>query len=126
VAKALTSQHDRSLARGRMAVVVHGPHPVEAAREAVDVAARVLTGDPTAGPEVIEREAGEREKLERLPQLHEVIAGRDQRKLRLLDIGCGTWRFLDIVKQVWPRLPSPAARQSWARCRSISTSSTCS
>jgi ubiquinone/menaquinone biosynthesis C-methylase UbiE len=41
-----------------------------------------------------------------LPQLHEVIAGRDQRKLRLLDIGCGTGRFLDIVKQVWPRLPS--------------------
>jgi ubiquinone/menaquinone biosynthesis C-methylase UbiE len=41
-----------------------------------------------------------------LPQLQEVIAGRDQRKLRLLDIGCGTGRFLDLVKQVWPRLPS--------------------
>jgi ubiquinone/menaquinone biosynthesis C-methylase UbiE len=41
-----------------------------------------------------------------LPQLHEVIIGRDQRKLRLLDIGCGTGRFLDLVKQVWPRLPS--------------------
>jgi hypothetical protein len=41
-----------------------------------------------------------------LPQLHEVIAGRDQRKLRILDIGCGTGRFLDLVKQVWPRLPS--------------------
>ena len=41
-----------------------------------------------------------------LPQLREVFAGRDQRKLRLLDIGCGTGRFLDIVKQVWPRLPS--------------------
>ena len=41
-----------------------------------------------------------------LPQLHEVFVGRDQRKLRLLDIGCGTGRFLDLVKQVWPRLPS--------------------
>jgi ubiquinone/menaquinone biosynthesis C-methylase UbiE len=41
-----------------------------------------------------------------LPQLHEAIAGRDQRKLRLLDIGCGTGCFLDLVKQVWPRLPS--------------------
>jgi ubiquinone/menaquinone biosynthesis C-methylase UbiE len=41
-----------------------------------------------------------------LPQLHEVFAGRDQRKLRLLDIGCGTGRFLDLVKQIWPRLPS--------------------
>ncbi len=41
-----------------------------------------------------------------LPQLREVFAGRDQRKLRLLDIGCGTGRFLDLLKQVWPRLPA--------------------
>ena len=41
-----------------------------------------------------------------LPQLHEVFAGRDQRKLRLLDVGCGTGRFLDSLKQVWPRLPT--------------------
>ena len=41
-----------------------------------------------------------------LPQLHEVFAGRDQRKLRLLDIGCGTGRFLDFLKQGWPRLPA--------------------
>ena len=39
-----------------------------------------------------------------LPQLHEAFAGRDQRKLQLLDIGCGTGRFLDFVKQTWPRL----------------------
>jgi ubiquinone/menaquinone biosynthesis C-methylase UbiE len=39
-----------------------------------------------------------------LPQLHEVFAGRDQRRLRLLDIGCGTGRFLDFLKQAWPRL----------------------
>ena len=41
-----------------------------------------------------------------LPQLHELFAGRDQRQLRLLDIGCGTGRFLDFVKQAWPRLPT--------------------
>ncbi len=41
-----------------------------------------------------------------LPQLREVFAGHDQRKLRLLDVGCGTGRFLDSVKQVWPRLPT--------------------
>jgi ubiquinone/menaquinone biosynthesis C-methylase UbiE len=41
-----------------------------------------------------------------LPQLRECFIGRDQRKLRFLDIGCGTGRFLDLVKQCWPRLPS--------------------
>jgi ubiquinone/menaquinone biosynthesis C-methylase UbiE len=39
-----------------------------------------------------------------LPQLHEKFAGRDQPQLRLLDIGSGTGRFLDFVKQAWPRL----------------------
>src|SRR5215467_10866173 len=41
-----------------------------------------------------------------LPQLREVFAGRDQRRLRLLDLGCGTGRFLDAFKQTWPRLPA--------------------
>jgi ubiquinone/menaquinone biosynthesis C-methylase UbiE len=39
-----------------------------------------------------------------LPDLHEAYAGRDQRKLKLLDVGCGTGRFLDFIKQAWPRL----------------------
>jgi SAM-dependent methyltransferase len=39
-----------------------------------------------------------------LPDLHEAFAGRDQRKLRLLDVGCGTGRFLDFIKRAWPRL----------------------
>lgn len=41
-----------------------------------------------------------------LPPLAQVFAGRDQRKLRLVDIGSGTGRFLDFVKQTWPRLPA--------------------
>jgi ubiquinone/menaquinone biosynthesis C-methylase UbiE len=40
-----------------------------------------------------------------LVPLHEAFARRDQRRLRLLDVGCGTGRFLEFVKQVWPRLP---------------------
>jgi ubiquinone/menaquinone biosynthesis C-methylase UbiE len=40
-----------------------------------------------------------------LPELAEAFRGRDQRKLRLVDVGCGTGRFLDFVKQAWPRLP---------------------
>jgi len=41
-----------------------------------------------------------------LVPLAESFAGRDQRKLRLIDVGCGTGRFLDFVKQAWPRLPA--------------------
>ncbi len=41
-----------------------------------------------------------------LVPLHEVFAGRDQRRLRLLDVACGTGRFLDFFKQAWPRLPA--------------------
>ena len=40
-----------------------------------------------------------------LPQLHEIFAGHDQRKLRVIDIGCGTGRFIDAIRQVWPKLP---------------------
>src|ERR1700737_1139769 len=39
-----------------------------------------------------------------LPPLHEIFAGRDQRRLPVLDVGCGNGRLLDFVKQAWPRL----------------------
>jgi ubiquinone/menaquinone biosynthesis C-methylase UbiE len=41
-----------------------------------------------------------------LPPLYEILAGHDQRRLRFLDVGCGTARFLDFFKQAWPRLPA--------------------
>jgi ubiquinone/menaquinone biosynthesis C-methylase UbiE len=52
-----------------------------------------------------------------LPHLRDVFAGRDQRTLKLLDIGCGTGRFLDSVKQVWPRLPTLGLDMSEAYIR---------
>jgi ubiquinone/menaquinone biosynthesis C-methylase UbiE len=52
-----------------------------------------------------------------LPPLSEAFAGRDQRQLRLLDIGCGTGRFLDFVKQAWPRLKACGLDMSEAYVR---------
>jgi ubiquinone/menaquinone biosynthesis C-methylase UbiE len=52
-----------------------------------------------------------------LPQLHEAFAGHDKRKLRLIDVGCGTGRFLDLLKQAWPRLPALGVDMSEAYIR---------
>lgn len=52
-----------------------------------------------------------------LPPLREVFAGKDQRKLKVLDVGCGTGRFLDSLKQVWPRLPTIGLDMSEAYIR---------
>jgi ubiquinone/menaquinone biosynthesis C-methylase UbiE len=56
--------------------------------------------------EVLFRGTANAMRRQALPPLAEAFAGRDQRKLRLIDIGCGTGRFLDFVKQTWPRLPA--------------------
>jgi ubiquinone/menaquinone biosynthesis C-methylase UbiE len=55
--------------------------------------------------EVLFNGAANATRRQALPPLGEVFAGRDQRRLMLLDVGCGTGRFLDFVKQAWPRLP---------------------
>jgi ubiquinone/menaquinone biosynthesis C-methylase UbiE len=56
--------------------------------------------------EVLFNGAANATRRQALPPVHEVLAGRDQRDLRLLDAGCGTGRFLEFVKQAWPRLPA--------------------
>jgi len=59
VAKVLTQAgrrvHHATISRWRAQgwrPVAHGPHPIEGARNALDVAARLLTGDPAIGAEV--------------------------------------------------------------------------
>lgn len=39
-----------------------------------------------------------------LPALSRAVHGRDQRKLTLVDLGCGTGRFLSFAKDNYPRL----------------------
>jgi len=56
--------------------------------------------------EVLFRGTANATRRQALPPLAEAFAGRDQRRLNILDVGCGTGRFLDFVKQVWPRLPA--------------------
>jgi ubiquinone/menaquinone biosynthesis C-methylase UbiE len=56
--------------------------------------------------EVLFRGTANAMRRQALPPLAEAFSGHDQRKLRLIDIGCGTGRFLDFVKQAWPRLPA--------------------
>jgi ubiquinone/menaquinone biosynthesis C-methylase UbiE len=56
--------------------------------------------------EVLLNGTGNATRRQALRPLHEVFAGRDQRRLRFLDVGCGTGRFLDFFKQTWPRLPA--------------------
>ena len=45
--------------------VAHRPHPVDAARQALDIAVGILTGDPAAGPKLLEAHP-EREHLDAL------------------------------------------------------------
>jgi hypothetical protein len=73
VAKALTQSgrrvHHSTIARWRAQdwrPVAHSLHPFDAARQALDMAAGVLTGDPVAGVEILSREDGRQQELEGL------------------------------------------------------------
>jgi hypothetical protein len=73
VARALTQSgrrvHHSTIARWRAQdwrPVAHSLHPLEAARQALDMAAGVLTGDPVAGVKVLSGEDGSQQGLESL------------------------------------------------------------
>jgi hypothetical protein len=78
-----------------------GEHPVEAAREALDIAARLLTGDPGGGVEVLERYAKGNERFEGLTE--QELLRRATRELLIAQI---------VVAEVFclhaPMLPSVA------------------
>jgi hypothetical protein len=71
VAKALTQSgrrvHYSTIARWRAEdwrPVAHGPHPLDAARQRLDMAASVLTGDPVAGLKSLTGEDARQQELE--------------------------------------------------------------
>src|SRR5438128_8210754 len=73
VAKALTQSgrrvHHSTIARWRAEdwrPVAHSLHPLDAARQRLDMAAGVLTGDPVAGLKVLSNEDGTQKQLEGL------------------------------------------------------------
>ncbi len=43
-----------------------------------------------------------------LAPIAEHLKGKDQRKLKLLDVACGTGRFLSVIKTNWPKLKTTA------------------
>ncbi len=73
VAKALTQSgrrvHHSTVARWRAQdwrPVAHSLHPLEAARQSLDMAVGGLSGDPVAGVEILSREDGKQQELESL------------------------------------------------------------
>ena len=67
--------------------MAQGPHPVEAAREALDVAARLFSGEPAIGGEVFARQAEGGEKLGDLSERE--LLRRSTRDLLVLQILLG-------------------------------------
>jgi hypothetical protein len=91
VAKALTQAgrrvHFATIARWRAEgwrPVASGPHPIDAARGALEVAARLLTGDPATGADVFLRQSNAGEQLGSLSDGE--LLRRSTRELLILQI----------------------------------------
>jgi hypothetical protein len=101
VAKALTQAgrrvHHSTVSRWRAEgwrPVPNRPHPLEAARWALDVAAPVLTGNAAAGVEALSERRDHREELDALSD-HELLRRAARETLIAVDLVC-----LDIQRQV--------------------------
>jgi hypothetical protein len=89
VARALSQAgrriHHSTIARWRSQgwrAVTSGPHPIEAARDALEVAARLLTGDPAIGADGVVHECN----AEQLELTDRELVRRSTRELLILQI----------------------------------------
>ena len=98
VAKALTQSgrrvHHSTIARWRAQdwrPVANSLHPLNAARQAIDVAAGVLTGDPVAGVEAFLGQNDRQQELERLSD-RELLTMTSREILVAISLGCAVLR----------------------------------
>src|SRR5258708_527772 len=94
VAKALTQSgrrvHHSTIARWHAKgwrPVAHCLHPLEAARQAIDVAAGVLTGNPVAGVEAFVKPNGRRQELEGMSD-RELLRKASRETLVVINLVC--------------------------------------
>jgi hypothetical protein len=64
--------------------VASGPHPIQTAREALEVAARLLTGDPATGTDAFVRQSNAGEQFESLSDTE--LLRRSTRELLIVQI----------------------------------------
>src|SRR6266849_350587 len=98
VAKALTQSgrrvHYSTIARWHAQgwrPVAHCLHPLEAARQAIDVAAGVLTGDAVAGVEAFVRQGGSQQQLEGMSE-RELLTKASREMLVTISLVCEVFR----------------------------------
>jgi hypothetical protein len=95
--------------------VAHGPHPLEAARQALDIAVGVLTGDPVGGMEILERRP-EREQLDGLSDSE--ILRRSARQLCIATI-LACHEFQECASTLVAENPAEAGLLLKALCRAV-------
>jgi hypothetical protein len=95
--------------------VAHRPHPVEAARQVLDLAAGVLTGDPAAGTAILEKRP-EREQLDGLSDSD--VLRRSARQLCIATIlACD--KFQESASTLVAENPAEAALLLKALCGAL-------
>jgi hypothetical protein len=122
VARALSQTgrkvHHSTIARwcaGGWRPVAHRPHPVDVARQALDLAVGVLTGDPAAGTAILEKR-GEREKLDGLSDSE--LLRKSARELCVSTIlACD--KFQESASTLVVENPAEAAQLLKAICRAL-------